>query len=399
MAQKVGQPDFLLFMMVQRCAAASLRLVSRTAISIVIRATLISSIVPLSFNVGLNDHIELFFKPTGYRGVKVNSPPNLSSFYLPNSQLNSAALCLQCGQRSFWRRSGPNVGTLAGTAVFRPANNQPFVQYPFVGGSARHVWYRRQVKLVSGSVSRASTRCSDQRSAEQRQLWSGCQLSWYRLAGGRHPAGYRAGDTTLPATAIDVADRTVPATFTVASDVSCRMRRSSIACTARASFNNFGVWRARFVLPDRTIRLVLVSFRSIAGDPDKADRFRRLQPDAAWLWCQAETSATSVWSMFVDGRLSKHVNVSANLGYILNSNPKGPNGDFVLLDRPDELLPVSVFDFPVNEHFQPIGEVQITFSTWVAHPMLSITIQLTHWAVSRFIRDAGSVLASHIGAT
>src|SRR6476646_9870547 len=38
--------------------------------------------VPLSFNVGLNDHIELFFKTNGYRGIKVNSPQNLSSFYL-----------------------------------------------------------------------------------------------------------------------------------------------------------------------------------------------------------------------------------------------------------------------------------------------------------------------------
>src|SRR5438105_11856033 len=44
--------------------------------------------VPLSFNVGLGDHLELFFKTTGYRGIKVNNPQNLSSFYLPNSQLN-----------------------------------------------------------------------------------------------------------------------------------------------------------------------------------------------------------------------------------------------------------------------------------------------------------------------
>src|SRR5258708_30904198 len=42
--------------------------------------------IPLSFNVGLNDHIELFFKTNGHRGIKVNSPANLSSFYLPNSQ-------------------------------------------------------------------------------------------------------------------------------------------------------------------------------------------------------------------------------------------------------------------------------------------------------------------------
>src|SRR6266498_4032481 len=40
---------------------------------------------------------------------------------------------------------------------------------------------------------------------------------------------------------------------------------------------------------------------------------------------------------FVAGRLSQHVNVSANLGYILNSNPKSEAmNDAVLLDRPDE---------------------------------------------------------------
>ena len=54
---------------------------------IVIRATSILPIGPLSFNVGLNDHLELFFKTNGYRGIKVNNPQNLSSFYLPNSQL------------------------------------------------------------------------------------------------------------------------------------------------------------------------------------------------------------------------------------------------------------------------------------------------------------------------
>src|ERR1700754_4651597 len=51
--------------------------------------------VPLSFNVGINDHLELFFKTNGYRGVKINSPQNLSGFYLPNSQLfcGNGVLC------------------------------------------------------------------------------------------------------------------------------------------------------------------------------------------------------------------------------------------------------------------------------------------------------------------
>ncbi len=49
---------------------------------------------PLSFNIGLNDYIELFFKTNGYRGVKVNNPRNLSGFYLPNSQLFFPARCV-----------------------------------------------------------------------------------------------------------------------------------------------------------------------------------------------------------------------------------------------------------------------------------------------------------------
>ena len=52
---------------------------------------------PLSFNVGIIDHLELFFKTTGYRGIKVNSPTNLSSFYLPNSQLYFGATTLCSG--------------------------------------------------------------------------------------------------------------------------------------------------------------------------------------------------------------------------------------------------------------------------------------------------------------
>jgi hypothetical protein len=62
---------------------------------------------------------------------------------------------------------------------------------------------------------------------------------------------------------------------------------------------------------------------------------------------------------FLDARLSRSVNVSVNGGYILNSNPKDPNG-FVLLDRPDELIAGIGFDFPVNKWFQPIFELRST---------------------------------------
>src|SRR5205085_11195541 len=43
--------------------------------------------IPLSVQVGLTNRVELFFMTTSLRGVHVNSLRNLSSFYLPNSQL------------------------------------------------------------------------------------------------------------------------------------------------------------------------------------------------------------------------------------------------------------------------------------------------------------------------
>jgi hypothetical protein len=54
--------------------------------------------------------------------------------------------------------------------------------------------------------------------------------------------------------------------------------------------------------------------------------------------------------------------VSANLGYILNSNPKGTFGttEAVMLDRPDEIIAGVGFDFPVNKYFQPVLELRST---------------------------------------
>ena len=38
--------------------------------------------VPVSFQIGLSDNLELFFNTDAYKGIKVNSPQVLSSFYL-----------------------------------------------------------------------------------------------------------------------------------------------------------------------------------------------------------------------------------------------------------------------------------------------------------------------------
>src|SRR5438445_12693882 len=85
--------------------------------------------VPLSFNVGMNDHIELFFKTNGYRGIKVNTPQNLSGFYLPNVSASVLGLCSPgtfCSAPAIILGPTTVSGTTAlqGLAVFRPFNNQ-----------------------------------------------------------------------------------------------------------------------------------------------------------------------------------------------------------------------------------------------------------------------------------
>src|SRR5215204_6452016 len=90
--------------------------------------------VPLSFQIGLSDYVELFFNVDGYRAMKVNSPRNLSSFYLPNSQLQFGST-LQSGGAIVLAPQGAGVSQYPNTAIYRPQGTQPFVQYPFIGGS------------------------------------------------------------------------------------------------------------------------------------------------------------------------------------------------------------------------------------------------------------------------
>src|SRR2546426_8304333 len=103
--------------------------------------------IPLSFNVGLNDHIELFFKTNGYRGMRVNTPTNLSSFYLPNSQLRlGGLLCTGPAVILPPVRTGGSTDLTGFSPLFRPAGppcvdesgnsgGQPFRQFPFIGAT------------------------------------------------------------------------------------------------------------------------------------------------------------------------------------------------------------------------------------------------------------------------
>src|SRR5258706_15851064 len=90
--------------------------------------------VPVSFNIGLSDHLELFFNTDAYRGIKVNSSTSLSSFYLPNSQLRIGGV-LTSPAAIVLSPQGPGTSVFPNSSIFRP-QGAPFVQFPFVGGTA-----------------------------------------------------------------------------------------------------------------------------------------------------------------------------------------------------------------------------------------------------------------------
>ena len=311
--------------------------------------------VPLSFNVGLNDHVEVFFKTNGYRGIKVNNPQNLSGFYVPNSQLfcgtvlcSPAAIVLS--------PSGPNVGTLAGTAVFRPVNNQPFVQFPFVGGSAGTFGLGPgQIGQQFGFPGFNALLGPPTVTPNSGTFGSADNFPGIGSPVGGILPGIVLATTVLPATALTLPIR-VPTVWTVAptylADAPFINR-----LYGESSFTNFVVGaKVRFTGPNNPLGVGLVGF--YRWYPDKADDFSGFNQMQRGAGPGGDIGDFGVVGV-VDGRLHKHVNISANGGYIWNSNPKGL-GDFVLLDRPDELIAGVGFDFPVNKHFQPIAEVRST---------------------------------------
>ena len=252
--------------------------------------------------------------------------------------------------------SGPNVGTLAGTALFRPLNNQPFVQFPFVGGTAG------TFGLGPGQIGQqfGFPGFNAQLGPPVSQPNSGNFGPADNFPGIGSPVGgilpgIVLTTTVLPATALNLAHdgsasiHELPAYLPDAPFVN--------RLYGESSFNNmvFGA-KIRFTGPNNPLGVGLIPFyRWWLDKADDFSGFNQMQRGAGPGGDIGDFGLIG----FVDGRLGTHVNVSANFGYILNSNPKGL-GDFVLLDRPDEFLAGIGFDFPVNEHFQPVAEVRST---------------------------------------
>ncbi|MGZ5435094.1 MAG: hypothetical protein ACXWID_02205 [Pyrinomonadaceae bacterium] len=316
--------------------------------------------VPLSFNVGVNDHLELFFKTTGYRGIKVNNPRHLSSFYLPNSQLKFPGLGSGAAVILAPNNLPTGCASIAGTAVFRPAFNQPFVQYPFVGGAGPNLG-------LTGANLAGTTGCPGAAASTtlgvSPQGNSGSFSSADNFPGIGSPVGgilpgIVLHTTTLPGTIL-TNPITVPVNYTVSPsylpDAPFVNR-----LYGESSFNNlvFGA-KWRFTGPNNPLGVGIIPFyRWWMDKGDDFAGFNQMQRGAG----PGGDIGDFGLILFVDGRLSRSVNLSANLGYILNSNPKGTFGgvEATMLDRPDEIIAGVGFDFPINKYFQPVLELRST---------------------------------------
>ncbi|MEZ5308914.1 MAG: hypothetical protein R2684_17345 [Pyrinomonadaceae bacterium] len=306
--------------------------------------------VPVSFQIGLNDYMELFFNTDAYRAVNVNSPRNLSSLYLPNASFGMMPAVILAP-------NGLLNGQYAGQAIYRPLGNQPFVPYPYTGGSAGTFWYLngQQGNPVLGPPQ------------------AGGAASMFPGIGSVY-------GSILPGVVLSTVDvpvnnatgtRDLPTVFTVApsylADAPLIGRPYGTS-----SFSTYSVGaKIRFTGPNNPIGVGVIPFYRFYNDSaESVGGFGQLQRGASPGSRRGDIGIIA----FGDARVRKWMNLSANVGYINNGSIKADG--FTLLDRGDELLAAFGVDFPVNKYFQPIVEFRSlqyvggrTFNTFENNPM------------------------------
>lgn len=306
--------------------------------------------VPLSFTVGLSDHLEIFFTTTALRGIKVNAPRNLSAFYLPNSKVFIGA-GFTSGPAIVLAPRGPGVPLQTG-AIYRPTGTQPFVPFNYVGGSIGTLGLNLPFTsgptfgFAPGSQALLGAAAANGSGADNfpgigsvyGSILPGIVLATTPLL---NVAGAPAG--------------TAPAVFTLAPTYlpDAPFVNRLYGETAFNDFTVGGKWR--WTGPRNPIGVGLIGYyRWYADLATGLGGFNQLQRGASPGGNKGDFGLT----LFADARLRSWVNVSANVGYHYNSTVKGDIGGTTLrlLDRPDELLTSIGVDFPINKWLQPIFE-------------------------------------------
>ena len=341
--------------------------------------------IPVSFQIGLTNYIELFFSTDAYRGIKVNSPRNLSGFYLPNSRLRVNNI-VQAPPAIVLAPRGAGTPQTTG-AVFRPSG-APFVQFPYFGGSAGT--YGLTPPFFSGNVFGFAN--------------NGNATLGGAVAGGNGAANfYGIGSvyggilpglvlTTAPnvgPTGAQIAGTEVPTSFTLApsylNDAPLLNREYG-----ESSFSTMNIG-AKVRLTSNSNPIGAGFFAYYTWYYDKATSFKgfnQLQRGSS----PGGNNGDITVGAFADARLAKWANLSSNVSYTYTSKIKGdfPGGTFTMLDRGDELRGSIGVDFPVNKYFQPIMELLSTRyvggrtpNAFEQHPLdglVGARVFITRWA-------------------
>ncbi|MEZ5425993.1 MAG: hypothetical protein R2747_07005 [Pyrinomonadaceae bacterium] len=289
--------------------------------------------------------MELFFNTDGYRAIKVNTPRNLSGFYLPNSSYGFPAIVLA--------PQGPGTSQYPNTAIFRPAGTAPFVQFPYTGGNAGTFGIVAPVN--AGTVF---------------GFPGGFALLGPPTNTGNNGAANFPGvgsvfGSVLPGVVLQTVVLTdqagnpsgqIPTVFTTQPTYlpDAPLLNRTYGESAFSTFTVGGKWR--FTGTDNPVGIGIIPFyRFYADSADELSGFNQLQRGASPGGNRGDFGVIG----FADARLRKWLSIEANIGYIYNSSIK--SGDTTLLDRPDEVLAGIGVDFPVNKYFQPILEFR---SNW-----------------------------------
>lgn len=300
--------------------------------------------IPVSFQVGLTDNFELFFNTDAYRAVKVNSPRNLSGFYLPNSRLGGTS-----GPAIILAPSGPGVGPLEGRAVFRPAGSQPFSQFPYVGGSSGTFGLPFSGPSFGFPASTNATMGPPTAGGNGADNFPGIGSVYGSILPG-------FALTTICSTGTTCAQiATAPGVFSSAPSYlpDAPLLNRTFGESAFNTYTVGGKWR--FTGVNNPVGFGVIGYYKFYADSaNDFSGFNQLQRGASPGGNRGDFGG----ALFLDARVAKWMNVSGNVGYNYNSSIKGdfPGGTFTLLDRPDELLISAGADFPVNKYFQPILE-------------------------------------------
>ena len=291
---------------------------------------------PVSFQIGLSDHLELFFNTDAYRAVKINSPRNLSSMYLPNASYNWAPAVVLAP-------NGLLNNQFAGQNVFRPSFNQPFVAYPYVGGSAGGFGYPiggTNVPVLGSPIPSGASALFPGVGSVYGSILPGVVLETQLVSA--FPDSQRFIE--------------VPTVFTDAPTYlpDAPFIGRPFGESAFSTFTAGAKWR--FTGPNNPVGVGIIPFyRWYADNAKDSSNFTQLQRGASPGSSRGDFGLIG----FADVRVRKWMNFSANVGYIYNGDVKGdfPGANSVtILDRPDELMGAFGIDFPVNRFFQPIIE-------------------------------------------